>query len=76
MYSMIGCLVVVHDREPGALTGTFAHALRFKYEQFRRQTGLRAVQKRFVHVLVACMFVACASPVKCDLIAHIKHLHM
>ena len=63
MYSLIGCLIVIHDREPGMLTGTFAHALRFKYGQFKRQTGLRTVQKRFVHVSVACMFVACALPV-------------
>ena len=42
----------------------------------RRQTGLRAVQKRFARVLVACMFIARASPVKCDSVAHIKRLHV
>ena len=44
MYSLIGSLVVMHDREAGALTGTFAHALQFKFGQIRHQMGLCAVQ--------------------------------
>ena len=43
---------------------------------FRRQTGLRAVQKQFARVSVARTFVARASPVKCDSVAHIKRLHV
>ena len=35
-----------------------------------------AVQKRFAHVSVIRMFVAHASPVKCDSVAHIKCLHV
>ena len=76
MYSLIGSLVVMHDREAGALAGTFTHVSRFKYGWFRRQTGLRAAQKRFVRVSVARTFVARASPVKCDSVAHIKRLHV
>ena len=52
----------MRDREAGALVGTFAHASRFKYGQFRRQMGLRAVQKRFARVSVARTFVVRASP--------------
>ena len=66
----------MRDREAGALVGTFAHASQFKYGQFRHQMGLRAVQKRFAHVSVARMFVACAPPVKCGSVAHIKRLHV
>ena len=76
MYSLIGSLVVMRDREAGALTGTFTHVSLFKYGRFRRQTGLRAVQKRFARVSVARTFVARASPVKRDSVAHIKRLHM
>ena len=76
MYSLISSLVVMRDREAGALAGTFAHASRFKYGQLRCQTGLRVVQKRFARVLVARTFVARASPIKCDSVAHIKHLHV
>ena len=36
--------------------------------------GLRVVQKRFAHVSVARTFVACASPIKYDSVAHIKRL--
>ena len=63
MFSFIGSLVVMRDREAGALTGTFMHASQFKYRQFRCQTDLCAVQKRFAHVSVARTFVARASPV-------------
>ena len=66
----------MRDREAGTLVGTFAHASRFKYGQFRRQMGLRAVQKRFACVSVARTFVARASLVKCDSVAHIKRLHV
>ena len=66
----------MRDREAGAPAGTFVHVSRFKYGQFRRQMGLRAVQKRFARVSVAHMFVARAYPVKCDSVAHIKRLHM
>ena len=66
----------MRDREAGVLTGTFAHVSRFKYGQFRRQTGLRAAQKRFAHVSIARTFVTRASPVKCDSVAHIKRLHV
>ena len=38
--------------------------------------ALRAVQKRFARVSVARTFVARASPVKCDSVAHIKRLHV
>ena len=76
MYSLIGSLVVMRDREAGALAGTLMHALRFKYGRFRRQTDLRAVQKRFARVSVARTFGARASPVKWDSVAHIKPLHM
>ena len=76
MYSLISSLVVMRDREAGALAGTFAHVSRFNYRQFRRQMGLRTVQKRFARVSVGRTFVACASPVKCDSVAHIKRLHM
>ena len=76
MYSLIGSLVVMRDREAGALAGTFMHASRFKYGRFRRQTDLHTVQKRFAHVSVARTFVARASPVKCDSVAHIKRLHV
>ena len=76
MYSLIGSLVVMRDREAGALAGTFTHASRFKYGRFRRQTGLRVVQKRFARVSVARTFVARASSVKCDSVAHIKRLHV
>ena len=76
MYSLIGSSVIMRDPEAGALTGTFAHASQFKYGQFRRQTGLHAGQKWFARVLVACMFVACASPVMCNSVAHIECLHM
>ena len=76
MYSLISSLVVMRDREAGALAGTSGHASRFKYGQFRCQTGLRMVQKWFARVLVARMFVARASPVKCDSVAHIQCLHV
>ena len=76
MCSLISSLVVMRDREAGALVGTFTHASRFKYGQFKRQTGLRAVQKRFSRVSVTRTFVAHASPVKCDSVAHIKRLHV
>ena len=76
MYSLISSLVVMRDCEAGVLAGTFAHASRFKYGQFRRQMGLRAVQKRFARVSVARTFVVRASPVKCDSVAHIKRLHV
>ena len=33
-------------------------------------------QFKMVRVLVARTFVARASPVKCDSVAHIKHLHV
>ena len=42
MYSLIGSLVIMRDREAGVLEGTFTHASRFKYGRFRRQMGLRA----------------------------------
>ena len=35
-----------------------------------------AVQKRFVCVSVARMFVTHTLPVKCDSVAHIKRLHV
>ena len=76
MYSLIGSLVVMHDCEAGALTGTFAHVSQFKYVQFRCQTGLHVVQKRFTHVSMARTFIAHPSPVKCDSVAHIKRLHV
>ena len=76
MYSLIGSLVDMRDRDAGALAGTFMHASRFKYGWFRLQMGLRAVQKRFARVSVARSFVARASPVKCDSVAHIKRLHV
>ena len=76
MYSLIGSLVIMRDQEAGTLTGTFAHALQFKYGRFRRQTGLRAVQKQFACVLIAHTFVAHGSSVKCDSVAHIKRLHV
>ena len=76
MYSLINSLVIMRDREADALAGMFVHASRFKYGQFRRQTGLHAVQKRFVRVSVAQTFVARASPVKCDSVAHIQRLYM
>ena len=76
MYSLIGSLVIMRDCEAGMLTGMFAHALQFKYGQFRCQTGLRAAQKRFVHVSIVHTFVTCASPIKCDSVAHIKRLHV
>ena len=66
----------MRDRQAGALAGTFVHASQFEYGQFRRQTGLRVVQKRFTCVSVARMFVARASPVKYDSVAHIKRLHV
>ena len=73
MYSLISSLVVMRDREAGVLVGTFAHASRLKYRQFRRQMGLHAAQKRFTRVSVARTFVVRASP---DLAAHIKRLHV
>ena len=76
MYSLISSLVIMRDREAGALTGTFTHASRFKYGQFRCQMGLRTVQKRFARVSVAHMFVVRVSPVKCDSVTHIKRLYM
>ena len=76
MYSLIGSLVVMHDCEAGALTGMFVHSSRFKYGRFRHQMGLRAVQKQFPHVSIARTLIACASSVKCNLDAHIKHLHV
>ena len=76
MYSLRGSLVIMHDREAGTLMGTFMHASQFKYGWFRHKTGLCVVQKWFMHVLVMHMFVTHASPVKCDLVAHIKHLHV
>ena len=66
----------MRDREAGVLVGTFAHVSQFKYRKFRRQMGLHAVQKQLAHVLVARMFVAHASPIKCDSVAHIKCLHV
>ena len=68
MYSLISSLVVMRDREAGALVGTFAHASRFKYGQCK--------PKRIARVSVARTFVACALPVKCDSVAHIKRLHV
>ena len=50
MYSLIGSLVIIRNREAGPLAGTFMHASQFKYGLFRRQMGLRAVQKRFARV--------------------------
>ena len=76
MYSLIGSLVVMRDREAGMLTGTFTHALRFKYGRFRLQMGLHVVQKWFASVSAVHMFVACALSVKCDSVAHIKRLHV
>ena len=76
MYSLIGSLVIMRDQEAGTLTGTFTHALRFKYGRFRHQTGLCVVQKQFVCVLIAHTFVARASSAKCDSVAHIKCLHV
>ena len=72
MYSLISSLVIMCDREARTLAGTFTHTSRFKYGQFRRQTGLRAVQKWFARVSVAHTFVVHASPVKCDSVAHIQ----
>ena len=40
MYSLISSLVIMRDREAGVLVGMLAHVSRFKYGQFRRQTGL------------------------------------
>ena len=74
MYSLIGSLVVMRDREAGALTGM--HASRFKYGWFRHQMGLCTAQKQFAHALIVHMFVTCALPVKCDSVAHIKCLHV
>ena len=76
MYSLISSLVVMRDREAGALAGTFVHMSRSKYGQVRRQMGLRVVQKRFARVSVARTFVVHALPVKCDSVAHIKRLHV
>ena len=76
MYSLIGNLVIMRDREAGALTGTFAHASRFKYRQFRHQMGLHAVQKQFALVSVTHTFIAHALPIKCDSVTHIKCLHV
>ena len=76
MYNLIGSLVIMRDCEACALTGTFAHASRFKYRWFRCQTGLHAVQKLFMRVSGACTFVTCASPVKFDSVAHIQCLHV
>ena len=76
MYSLIGSLVVMRDLEAGVLTGMLIHMSRFKYRQFRRQTGLHAVQNQFTHVSIAHTFVAHALPVKCDSVAHIKRLHV
>ena len=50
MYSLISSLVAMRDREADALVGTFTHASRFKYGQFKRQMGLRAVKKNSSHV--------------------------
>ena len=66
----------MRDREAGALAGMFTHASQFKYGQFRRQAGLRAVQKRFARVSVTRTFVVRALPVKCDSVTHIKLLHV
>ena len=76
MYSLIGSLVVMRDREAGVLAGTFTHASRFKYGRIRHQMGLRVVQKWIVRVSVARTFVARASPVKSDSVAHNKRLHV
>ena len=70
IYSLISSLVVMRDREADVLVGMFMHASQFKYEQFNRQTGLRAVQKRFARVSVARTFLARAR------VAHIKRLHV
>ena len=64
------------DRKAGVLMGTFAHASQFKYGQFRCQMGLHTVQKWFMHVLIARTFIACASSVKCDSVAHIRRLNV
>ena len=45
MYSLIGSLVIIRDREAVAPMGMFTCASQFKYMQFRCQTGLH------VHVL-------------------------
>ena len=66
MYSLIGSVVVIRDRDAGAFASTFIHASGFKYGRFRRQMGLRVVQKRFARVSVARTFAVRASPVKCD----------
>ena len=59
-----------------SLMGMFACASQFNYGWFRCQMGLCTVQKWFVRVLIAHRFVACASPVKSDSVAHNKRLHV
>ena len=50
MYSLIGSLVIMRDREVGSLTGTIVQASQFIYRQFRHQVGLHVVQNG------SCMF--------------------
>ena len=76
MYSLIGILVIMRDHESDALTGTFEHTSRFKYGQFRSQTGLYTVQKCFMSVSIAHTFIACASSVECNLFTRIGCLHV
>ena len=76
VFAHVLVLLYMRDRDAGTVAVTFMHASRFKYGRFRRQTGFRAVQKRFACVSVARTFVARASPVKCDSVAHIKRLHV
>ena len=76
MYSLIGSLVVMRDREAGALAGTFTHASQFKYGRLGAKRACARFKKRFARVSVARTFVARASPVKCDSVAHIKRLHV
>ena len=75
MYSLIGSLVVMRDREAGTLTGTFMYMLGFKYEQFRHQRAC-AVQKQFARVSVTRTIITHAPPLKCDSVTHIKRLHV
>ena len=56
--------------------GTFARKSQFKYSQLRLPNGLVRSSKQCVRVLIACTFIACASSVKCELVAKIRRLHM
>ena len=60
MYGLIGSLVIMHDREAGALTGMFTHMSRFKYGQFRCQMGFqKTVHMRFGYTYIRRMCFIC-----------------